>query len=180
MANNIKRQTVLINDAYLREYSLFPKNFDLTEIRNFIPIAEQIHIIPIIGNKLYEELIEQIEDNTLSPENSTLLLEIYKVEGIAVVFEALPFQYAHLSQVGMTKGKSDNSDSIDNKDINYISTHLQSQLNYSKKYLKEWLDAHAEYFPLYEIDGCDCTKKLDIANNDYGFNSLKKDLIDFI
>ena len=52
--SNIKRQPVLINDEYLRAYSLFPKNFDLTEIENFIPLAEQIHIQSIIGIALYE------------------------------------------------------------------------------------------------------------------------------
>ena len=91
--SNVKRQPVLINAEYLKAYSMFPANYDLTDIQNFIPIAEQIHILPILGLSLYEELIEQVSNNSLTEVNSTLLLEVYKVEGIAVLYESLTFSY---------------------------------------------------------------------------------------
>lgn len=174
------KHKVLINNAYLKEYSLFPQNYDLTEIQNFIPIAEQIHIQSIIGLALYEELLDQVSNNTLTPENSTLLLEIYKVEGLAVLYEALPFCWAHLSQVGLTLGKSDNSDSIANKDIAYLNTHIKAQLDYQKKYLKEWMEEYSDNFPLYvkDEDLCICnTKKIKLADDIYG---LPKDKIEII
>lgn len=174
----IKRQIVLINDEYLKEYSLFPKNYDLKEVRNFIPVAEQIHIIPIIGIPLYEELIKQIAENNLSPENSTLLLEIYKVEGLAVMYESLPFVWSHISQVGITKGKSDNSDSIENKDMAYINTHIKAQLDFAKRYLEDWLDEYSDNFPLYSKEECTCDiKQLKSRLDIYG---LRKDCIDLL
>ena len=155
MMSNIKKQPTLINAEYLKQYSLFPKNYDLTDIQNFIPVAEQIHIMPILGTALYEELLEQVTTNTLTDENSTLLLEIYKVEGLAVLYESLPFVWAHVSQVGITKGKSDNSDSIENKDISYLNTHIKAQLDYAKSYLKNWLDEYQINFPLYKKEDND-------------------------
>lgn len=156
--SNIKRQPVLINDEYLRAYSLFPKNYDLTEIHNFVSLAEEIHIKPILGDALFEELLDQVQNNTLTDANSTLLLEIYKLDGVAVVYEALPFCWAHLSQVGITLGRSDNSDSIANKDITYLNTHLKSQITYLKQNLKKWLEMYSDNFPLYikedELCGC--------------------------
>lgn len=178
--SNIKRQPVLINDEYLREYSLFPKNYDFTEIENFIPLAEQIHIQSIIGMALYEELLDQVTNNNLTDENSTLLLEIYKVEGLAVLYEALPFCWAHLSQVGITLGKSDNSDSIANKDISYINTHIKAQLDYAKRYLKKWLETYSDNFPLYikEEELCDCpVQKPSLGDDIY---ALPKDKIDLV
>ena len=142
MMSNIKKQPTLINAEYLKQYSLFPKNYDLTDIQNFIPVAEQIHILPILGVALYEELLEQVTTNTLTDENSTLLLEVYRVEGIAVLYESLPFVWAHVSQVGITKGKSDNSDSLENKDLSYINTHVKAQLDYAKSYLRDWLNEY--------------------------------------
>ena len=71
--SNIKKQPTLINAEYLKQYSLFPKNYDLTDIQNFIPVAEQIHILPILGISLYEELLDQVTTNTLTDEISTLL-----------------------------------------------------------------------------------------------------------
>ena len=155
MAETI-REKVLINDEYLKEYSLFPQNYDLTEIRNFIPIAERIHILPILGEPLYEELLNQVSENELTDENSTLLLKVYSVEGIAVVYESLPFIWSHLSKVGITLGKSDNSDSATSKDLNFILTRLDAQLENSKKYLKQWLDERSDTYPLYRTDTCSC------------------------
>lgn len=171
--SNIKRQPTLINAEYLKAYSMFPANYDLTDIENFIPIAEQIHIVPILGIALYDELIDQVTNNNLTQENSTLLLEVYKVEGIAVLFESLPFVWAHVSQVGITKGKSDNSDSVENKDMTYISTHIKSQLDYAKQYLVDWLDEYSVNFPLYKKE-----ETIDIKNDKLDIYSIKKDKID--
>lgn len=177
MSNEIKRQPTLINADYLKAYSMFPKNYDISDIENFIPIAEQIHILPILGLSLYDELIEQVSNNTLTDVNSTLLLEIYKVEGIAVLYESLPFVWANITEVGITKGNSDNSQSVDNKDISYLNTHIKSQLDYSKRYLTNWLNTYASNFPLYtrEEECCTNNNKVDSA---YDLFSLKKDLID--
>lgn len=173
----MKKQKTLINSEYLKSYSMFPKNYDLTDVENFIPVAEQIHILPILGVALYEELLEQVSENKLTDENSTLLLEVYKLEGIAVLYESLPFVWAHVSQVGITKGKSDNSDSIENKDISYLNTHIKAQLDFAKKYLREWLDEYAINFPLYKKED-ECCKPLDSSNLD--IYNIKKDEIDII
>lgn len=175
--SNIKKQPTLINAEYLKQYSLFPKNYDLTDIQNFIPVAEQIHILPILGVALYEELLEQVSENKLTDKNSTLLLEVYKLEGIAVLYESLPFVWAHVSQVGITKGKSDNSDSIENKDIAYLNTHIKAQLDYAKSYLRDWLNTYAINFPLYKQED-ECCSTMDSSNLD--IYNIKKDEIDII
>ena len=169
------KQRKLINGEYLKQYSILPRNYDLTEIDNFIPIAESVHIEPIIGKALYEELLDQVQNNNLTNENSTLLLEIYKVEGIAVVYEALPFLYANITSVGITKGKSDNSDSIDNKDITYLNTHLKSQLDFAKRKLKEFLDDNSNHFPKYAP-----IQNESINNQSVNIFAIPKDFDDFI
>ena len=164
----------LINDTYLKEYSLFPLNYDLREIRNFIPLSEELHIIPIIGQALFDELIEQIEEDNISEENSSLLLEIYKVEGIAVLYESLPFVRSHVSQVGITLGKSDNSDSISKEDLKVLQQHLLSQLNTLKSSLINFLNENKEDYPLYQ------PPKTNTINKDYGIYTFKKRPIDII
>ena len=176
MMSKIKRQPTLINAEYLKAYSMFPKNYDLTDVENFIPVAEQIHILPVLGITLYEELLDQVSTNTLTDENSTLLLEIYKVLGIAVLYESLPFVWSHISQVGITKGKSDNSDSLENRDLSYLNTHIKAQLDYAKKYLRDWLDEYSINFPLYKKDEECCSCNIDKSHLD--IYNIKKDEID--
>ena len=52
------KQRTLFNEEYLKEYSLLPINFDVKEIWNFVPLTEQLHIVPIIGKELYNELLD--------------------------------------------------------------------------------------------------------------------------
>lgn len=148
---------ILINSKLLKDFSPIPLNFDTKEVENYVSIAAQIWIQPVIGDDLYDELITQVEENKVSDENSTLLIEaVYPLLGFAVCLEALPFIWSHVSQVGITLGKSDNSDSLSLKDLNYVENHLRRQVEYRKDYLYKWLDEHYESFPLYHPTNCSC------------------------
>lgn len=153
---NIVREWVLITDAYFKEFSPVPTNYNMEEIRPYYSVAEQLWVIPVLGSALYNELLQQVNDNQVTPLNSTLLLKIYAYEAIAITYEALPFISFHLSEVGITRGHSDNSDSITTNDVNFISTHLRNQLELLKKYLKKFLDDNAELYPLYRPTGTPC------------------------
>lgn len=156
----IVRPWTLINDAYFREFSPIPLNFNLDEIRPFYPIAEQLWVIDVIGVALYNELMQQVNDNNVTELNSTLLLKIYPYEAIAITYESLPFVAYHFTEVGLTKGKSENSDSASINDVNFVSRRLRDQLELLKKYLKKFLDDNADLYPLYrgneEIGCCEC------------------------
>ena len=160
--SEIIRDWTLINDAYFQEYSPLPFNYNLEEIRPYYKVAEELWVVPIIGVALYNELIQQVNENNVTELNSTLLLKIYAYEAIAITFEALPFCSYHISEVGITKGKSENSDSVSINDVNFISSHLRNQLELLKKYLKKFLDDNAELYPLYRPTGtpcnCECQK----------------------
>jgi hypothetical protein len=47
---------MIINEKYFKQYSPIPVNYSMTEIKNYIPVAEKIWLIPIIGYDLYDEL----------------------------------------------------------------------------------------------------------------------------
>ena len=105
-------QNILINEKYLKEFSPIPLNYNLKEIHNYIKLSEQIWLEPILGNAFYQELLYQVKTNEVTEENSTALVEaIYPLLGYAVALESLPFLWSHISEVGITLGKSENSDS---------------------------------------------------------------------
>ena len=162
---SVIREKVLINSEYLKEYSPIPLNYNLSEINPYVKVSELLYIVPIIGEPLYEELIEQVATSAVTPENSTLLLQIYPALAIGVCYEALPFLWSHVSEIGITKGHSDNSDSIDLKDLNYVSQHLKAQLQARLGNLEKFLKSHYESYPLYVvIDDC-CIDKTRITFN---------------
>ena len=158
MADIVEVQT-LITEEYFKTYSPISDNYNIKDIKPYFHVAEKLWIEPIIGTPLYEELLDEVEKNEVKPENATLLLNIYPLLAFAIVYESLPFVGYHLSQVGITKGKSENSEPVSINDVNYISTQLRNQCETMKKLLKKFLDEHSEHYPLYYADNtveCNC------------------------
>ena len=150
---------MIINEKYFKKYSPIPVNYNMTEIKNYIQVAEKIWLIPVIGYDLYDELDDQVQKNEVSDENATLLTEggLWQYLAFATVYEALPMIWSHISEVGVTKGKSDNSDSLDLKDMTYVAQHLRNQVEVLKDQLKRWLCEHSDTFPTLDCCGCGCS-----------------------
>ena len=160
MVDIVEVQT-LITEEYFKTYSPISDNYNIKDIKPYFHVAEKLWIEPIIGTPLYEELLDEVEKNVVIPENATLLLNIYPLLAFAIVYESLPFVGYHLSQVGITRGKSENSEPVSINDVNYISTQLRNQCETMKMLLKKFLDEHAEHYPLYYADNtveckCEC------------------------
>ena len=158
MANIVEVQT-LITEEYFKTYSPISDNYNIKDIKPYFHVAETLWIEPIIGMPLYEEILDEVEKNEVTPENATLLLNIYPLLAFAITYESLPFVGYHLSQVGITKGKSEISEPVSINDVNYISTQLRNQCETMKKLLKKFLDENAEHYPLYYADNtveCNC------------------------
>lgn len=158
MADIVEVQT-LITEDYFKAYSPIPDNYNIKEIKPYFHVAEKLWIEPIIGMPLYEELLDEVEKDEVTPENATLLLNIYPLLAFAITYESLPFVGYHLSQVGITKGKSEISEPVSINDVNYIATQLRNQCETMKKLLKKFLDENAEHYPLYYADNnaeCNC------------------------
>ena len=156
MATEVIKPGTLINEAYFKQFSPVPDNYNIKDIEPYFKVAEEIWIKPLIGVPLYEELLEEVNTNNVSPENSTLLLVLYPYLSFAIVFECLPFLSYHISEVGITKGKSDNSDSVSINDVNYINAHIREQVEVMKSQLKKFLNEHSDSYPLYKPDNCSC------------------------
>ena len=150
---------MIINEKYMKQYSPIPLNYNMAEVKNYIPVAEKIWVKPLIGSDLFDEIDEQVANNTVSQENATLLTEggLWQYLAFATVYEALPMIWSHISEVGVTKGKSDNSDSLDLKDMTWVTQHLRNQVEVLKDQLKKWICEHQDSFPLADVCACNCS-----------------------
>lgn len=166
---------MIINEKYFKQYSPIPVNYNMTEVKNYIPVAEKIWVKPLIGYDLFDEIETQVKNNTVSEANATLLTEggLWQYLSFATVYEALPMIWSHISEVGVTKGKSDNSDSLDLKDMTYVSQHLRNQVEVLKDQLKRWICEHYTYYEKADLCSCGCEQccqtnpKLNYPNPQY-------------
>lgn len=151
---------MIINKKYLAEYSILPipSNYNYDEIWNYVDIAEKIWLLPILGQDWYDELEEQVKNNTISSANSTALVEaIWPYLGFAVAYEALPSIMYHASAVSITKGKSENSEALDLKELTYYQNHIRQQVEVRKDFCKKWICEHLDSFPLAVPCNCQCS-----------------------
>lgn len=149
---------MIINKKYLGQYSPLPQfgNYDFSEIMNYVPVAQEIWLRPILGNAFMDELEYQVKNNQVSEANATLFIEggLYQYLSYATCLEGLPFIWANFNQVGITLGHADNSESITLKDLTYIESHLRRQVEFLKDNLIKYLDTHCKSFPLYKPTNC--------------------------
>ena len=150
---------MIINEKYFKQFSPIPLNYNMTEVKNYIPVAEKIWVKPLIGDDLFDEIETQVENNSVSETNAALLTEggLWQYLAFATVYEALPMIWSHISEVGVTKGKSDNSDSLDLKDMTWVTQHLRNQVEVLKDQLKKYICEHNEYFPGADFCACGCS-----------------------
>lgn len=163
---------MIINKKFFAEYSPIGKNYDYSEIMLYVPVATEIWIRPLIGNDLLDEIEEQVANNTVSEENAALLTDgkLWQYLCYATCYEGLPFLWTNISEVGITLGHSDNSDSITLKDLTYIQQHLRNQVEVLKDSVKRYICEHAGYYPKADLCSCNCdgcckhTPKLNAPN----------------
>lgn len=152
---------MIINKKYLGQFSPLPvENYDYSEILNYVQVAQDIWLRPILGDAFMDSLEYEVKNNQVSDENATLFTEggLYQYLSYATCLEGLPFIWANFSQVGITLGQSDNSSSITLKDLTYIEAHLRRQVEFLKDKLIKWLDCHCGSYPLYHPTDCTCDK----------------------
>lgn len=155
---------MIINKTNIAKYSNLPTNYDYSEIMNYVDVAEKVWLIEILGYDWYEELEDQVKNNTVTPENATALVEaIWPYLGFCIMYEALPAIAYHASEVSLTKGHSDNSDAIDLKELAYYQEHLRRQIEARKDFLKKWICEHIDSFPLAVPCNCGCSSCNDNA-----------------
>lgn len=150
---------MIINKKFFAEYSPIGKNYDYSEIMLYVPVATEIWLRPILGDKLLNEIEEQIKTNTVSDANATLLTtgNVWQYLCYATCYEGLPFLWTNISEVGITLGHSDNSDSVSLKDMTYIQQHLRNQVEFLKDSVKRFICEHYMSFPLADVCGCGCS-----------------------
>ena len=180
---------MIINKKFLGQFSPLPQlgNYDFSEIMNYVPVAQEIWLKPIIGDAFMDLLEYEVKNNQVSEENSTLFTEggLYQYLAYATCLEGLPFIWAHFSEAGITLAETDFSKSITLKDMTYIESHLRRQVEFLKDNLIKWLNSHCDAFPLYHPTGCGCNScstggKLNAPQplwTVYGTRKIRTDLI---
>lgn len=164
-------QQPIISDELLKINSPITSNTDIQEFIPYILIAQEIYILPIIGEPLMHELKEQVKNNNLTEDNSNLIAKIAPSLSFYTVYQGLPFHWASIVNKGLTVRESENSKGVDIKDVAQLRAWVLKDAEILRDNLIRFLCECQLRYPLWRPRHkcCDDIIKEGSTEKDYNF-----------
>lgn len=143
-------KTTLIDDRLLKTYSPIPMDFDIQSKMYPFILSAQSEIRKVIGDNLFYDLISQIESGEITDANKALIIEIAPAMATLSVYYALPSLWLSITQKGLTKEFSENSQSATKNELDYYTVKLKNQYDSHLSDLLSFLERCSDNYPLYE------------------------------
>ena len=160
MANNKKfSETLLISEELLKLFSPLSKNVSVDKIFPFVILSQNFYIEPILGRALLEELQVQIDNDELTDVNKALILKIAPVLACYSAFHALRSLTYSITEKGVTLESSENSRSIELKELGVFLEDIKGQAEMSADLLIQYLCRCKENYPLWSPYNQECCSK---------------------
>lgn len=155
----INGEVLLINEENFKLYSQVSRNVGVDKCYPFLQLAQSFHIEPILGTALLEELQEQISLNQITNLNKALLIKIAPALAAFTDFIAARGLAYTITQKGIVREHSENSESLDEKELGYYIGGLREIADKQTDILIKYLCRCQESYPLWRPeDDCICSK----------------------
>lgn len=149
-------EVYLITEELLKLYSNVTRNVGVNKVYPYIGLAQAFYLTPILGKPLLEELQIQVSEGTISDPNKALLLKIAPALALWTEYLGLRGLAYSITEKGITKEHSDNSESIDAKEIAEWKEETKTYAELATQQLKDFLCDCQENYPLFPKDSCKC------------------------
>lgn len=140
---------------YLRDNTVIDGNTDGDLLQPFIVMAQNTGIEPILGTKLFNEIVSSI--TSLSTVNKVLMDDyIHPALLQWSLYQSLPFINYKLTNKAVSTSSSDNSDPIELNEIHYLRTAVKDVAEYYSERMTQFLKANTSDYPLFLENGTSC------------------------
>ena len=149
-------KALFITSEELKKKSIIGGNVDADKFVQFIEVAQDTHIQNYLGTKLYVKLQSLIINNTIGDaENSNykLLLEDYVASMLVWYAQADYYAFApfQVSNGGIFKHRSENSDSPDIKEVHMLVSRCKDTAEFYTRRFQDYMCHNDELFPEYSL-----------------------------
>lgn len=139
-----------IGEERLKLNSQLNDNIDMKLLNPIIQKVQEIKIQSLLGTDLYNLLITQINADSLTAANTTLLNDYIQpcIEKY-IVAEALPYLTYQFRNKGVMKRTSENSIPVDLKEILYLQDKLNNDAEWYAERVTNFLCNNEATYPTY-------------------------------
>ena len=148
------QKALFISILDLKKKSILSGNVDPDKIIQFVEVAQDTHIQNYLGGKLYDKMQTLILDNTISDAGNAdykTLLDEY-VKPMLIWFtqsDYMPFAAYQVSNGGVFKHRSENSDSITTEELNILVRRATETAEFYTRRFMDYMDHNSHLYPEY-------------------------------
>ncbi len=148
------QKALFISILDLKKKSILSGNVDPDKIIQFVEVAQDTHIQNYLGGKLYDKMQTLILDNTISDAGNTdykTLLDEY-IKPMLIWFtqsDYMPFAAYQVSNGGVFKHRSENSDSITTEELNILIRRATETAEFYTRRFMDYMDHNSHLYPEY-------------------------------
>ena len=152
----MKKYSLLINEEQLRQLTPISGTFDWEFISPHVITATDLDIQPIIGNALYQRLLDGIVDDDLSADELTLLND-YIAKPLAhwTMYHAYPTLPSKLIKSTLTRVETEDGSPVEMDEAARLGGNSKTKANFYTTRLIDYLGANSDLYTEYttDIDG---------------------------
>jgi hypothetical protein len=131
-------EALLIGKADLQSYTALNGNVDTDKVIQFIKIAQDIWVLQYVGTDLMTKIKADITAGTLTGNYATLVNTYLKPMLIHfTMVEYLPFAAYSISNKGLYKHSSENSEIVSKEEVDYL---IEKEKRIAENYAQRFLD----------------------------------------
>jgi hypothetical protein len=163
-------KVLLVSEQTLKKNSVINNNVDGMYLLPAIEYAQDAGLQPIIGTKLYNKLMDLVEDGSITGATDyKLLLDEYVTPYLINKVTAdiqIPLVYKVRNQ-GVVQQTGENTYAPSLKDLQYVIQNYENKANFYSNRLSDYLKANRSKYTEYcSIDSC-----ADMPSNKNAYNT---------
>lgn len=142
------KKNLFISEKTLKDNSVLNENVDTKLIVPAITIAQDMHLLPIMGSKLVEGLQLRIDEGSLT-EDDVLLLDDYVEKALvhATMYELVDTTLFKFMNKTLGKTTDERVDSASLQEASYVKNSYRTRMNFYLERLDSFLCHNTDKYP---------------------------------
>lgn len=138
----------------IKQKSIISGNVDPDKLLGFVEVAQDTHIQNYLGGNLYKTMQDMIINNTIDDAGNSdykVLLDSY-VKPMLIWFTQatyMPFAAYQISNGGVFKHTSENSESVTQEEINALKRSATETAEFYTRRFMDYMDFYSHLYPEY-------------------------------
>jgi len=143
-------ESTIVTTEQLKNFTSIGENVDVDLLFPHLLIAQQLYVQPVLGDALYNDIVDRFDNNTLTGDTQTLY-ELYIIPALAYSawYSVTPFLNFKTQRTGIATQGTDVLTPVTPDELAIYTDRVNNFKIYYLNRLEQYLIDNASTFPLY-------------------------------